>query len=73
MSPSTLRKELTCLSTVFRAAVRESVPIELESFFAGFDTEARIDALDILRDPRLLQANAWQPAREVRVNFKLTF
>ncbi len=52
---------------------RRTLPIPMETFFAGFDAEARMTARNILRDPRLLQANAWQPAREVRLNFKLTF
>lgn len=61
------------VTDVYRAALRQNLPIEMETFFAGFDAEARIDALHILRDPRFLKASAWQPAREVRVNFKLTF
>ncbi|MBP1634627.1 MAG: hypothetical protein H6Q10_1201 [Acidobacteria bacterium] len=61
------------ITDVYRPATRQNVPVPLEEFFAGVDTEARIDALNILRDPRFLQANAWQPARDVRVNFKLVF
>jgi len=61
------------VTDVWRPATRQVLPIPLETFFAGFDAEARINALDILRDPRFLQANAWQPARDVRVSFKLMF
>ena len=46
------QKEVT---DVFRVGTRQNLPIELEEFFAGFDTEARIDALHITRDPRFLQ------------------
>jgi hypothetical protein len=61
------------VTDVWRPATRQNVPVPLQTFFAGFDTEARITALNILRDPRFLQANAWQAARDIRVNFKLTF
>jgi hypothetical protein len=61
------------VTDVWRPATRQNVPIPLETFFAGFDTEARITALNILRDPRFLQPNAWQAARDVRVSFKLMF
>ena len=61
------------VTDVDRRATRQNLPIELETFFAGFDAEARIDARHILRDPRFLLARNWQPAREVRLDFKLTF
>ena len=61
------------ITDMFRTATRQTVPVPMETFFAGVDTEARIDQLEILRDPRFLQANGWQPAREVRVSFKVTF
>ena len=34
------QKEVT---DVFRVGTRQNIPIPLETFFAGFDTEARID------------------------------
>jgi hypothetical protein len=49
------------------------MPIELEEFFAGFDTEARIDSLNITRDPRFLQDQYWQTPREIRFGFKVIF
>ena len=61
------------VTDVYRRANRQNLPIPYETFFAGFDTEARIDALHILRDPQFLQPNAWQPARDVRVSFKRLF
>jgi len=61
------------VTDVDRRATRQNVPVSLETFFAGFDTEARINALNILRDPRFLKASAWQPARDVRVSLKLMF
>lgn len=61
------------VTDVYRPATRQTLGVPLETFFAGFDAEARIDALNVLRDPRFLQASAWQPAREIRVNFKLAF
>jgi hypothetical protein len=61
------------VTDVFRTATRQNVPVPLETFFAGIDTEARIDSLGILRDPRFLQASAWQAGRDVRISFKLMF
>lgn len=61
------------ITDMFRTATRQTVPVPMETFFAGVDTEARINQLEILRDPRFLQANGWQPAREVRVSLKVTF
>ena len=61
------------VTDVFRLGNRQVLPVPLETFFAGFDAEARMDALNILRDPRALKASAWQAARDVRVSFKLTF
>lgn len=58
----------------FRVQTRANVPIDrLETFFAGFDTEQRITANNILRDPRFLQDSVWQAPREVRFGFKLMF
>jgi hypothetical protein len=64
------QKEIT---DAFRVATRQNLPIELEEFFAGFDTEGLIDELDITRDPRFLQDYYWQTPREIRVGFKLIF
>ena len=64
------QKEVT---DAFRVATRQNLPIELEEFFAGFDTEGLIDELEITRDPRLLQDYYWQTPREIRVGFKLIF
>jgi hypothetical protein len=61
------------VTDVFRTATRQNVPVPLETFFAGIDTEARINSLGILRDPRFLQASAWQAGRDVRISFKLMF
>lgn len=61
------------VTDVFRSATRQNLPIPLESFFAGFDTEARINSLNILRDPRFLQDFYWQAPREIRLGFKLMF
>jgi hypothetical protein len=61
------------VTDVFRVATRQNLPIELEQFFAGFNTEARIDELNITRDPRFLQDHYWQTPREVRIGFKLIF
>ena len=61
------------VTDVWRPATRQVLPIPLETFFAGFDAEARISALNILRDPRSLQPSAWQAARDVRVSFKMMF
>jgi hypothetical protein len=61
------------VTDVFRVATRQNLPIELEQFFAGFDTEARIDALHITRDPRFLQDHYWQTPREIRFGFKVIF
>jgi hypothetical protein len=58
----------------FRVQTRANVPIpNLETFFAGFDTEQRITDNNILRDPRFLQNSVWQSPREVRLGFKLIF
>ena len=58
----------------FRVQTRANLPIgNLETFFAGFDTEQRITANNILRDPRFLQNSVWQSPREVRLGFKLMF
>jgi hypothetical protein len=58
----------------FRVETRANVPIpQLETFFAGFDTQQRIAANNILRDPRFLQDSVWQAPREVRIGFKLMF
>ncbi len=64
------QKEIT---DYFRTTTRQTVPVPLETFFAGFDAERRIDALNILRDPRALQPSSWQVARDVRLSFKLIF
>ena len=61
------------VTDVFRPSTRQNLPIELEEFFAGFDTEARIDQLNITRDPRFLQDHYWQAPREMRFGFKLIF
>jgi hypothetical protein len=64
------QKEIT---DYYRTTTRQTVPVVLEEFFAGFDAERRIDQLNILRDPQALQPSAWQVARDVRVSFKLIF
>ena len=61
------------VTDVFRVATRQNIPIPLEEFFAGFDAEARIDALHITRDPRFLQDQYWQTPREIRFGFKVIF
>ena len=61
------------VTDVWRPQTRQVLPIPLETFFAGFDADARITALNILRDPRALQPSGWQAARDVRLSFKLTF
>jgi hypothetical protein len=62
------------VTDVFRAATRiQNIPIELEDFFAGFDTEALINTLNITRDPRFLQDQYWQAPREIRFGFKVIF
>jgi hypothetical protein len=59
---------------VARVETRANLPIDhLETFFAGFDTQQRINANNILRDPRFLKDSVWQAPREVRLGFKLTF
>lgn len=58
----------------FRAVTRiQNIPIELEQFFAGFDTETLINSLNITRDPRFLQNQYWQTPREIRFGFKVIF
>ena len=61
------------VTDVFRPSTRTNMPIELEDFFAGFDTEARITELNLTRDPRFLQDHYWQTPREIRFGFKLIF
>ena len=61
------------VTDLFRPSTRQNMPIPLETFFAGFDAEARITQLNITRDPRFLQDHYWQTPREVRVGFKLIF
>jgi hypothetical protein len=61
------------VTDVWRNTTRQTIPIPLEEFFAGFDAEARIDSLQIMRDPQSLRPSAWQSARDVRINFKLMF
>ena len=58
---------------VFRTFGRNNLGVPLETFFAGFDTEARYDAAGLLRDPRFLQDNTWQTPRDIRFGFKLIF
>ena len=40
---------------VFRNFGRNNLPVPLETFFAGFDAEARYTSLGLLTDPRFLQ------------------
>jgi hypothetical protein len=59
---------------VFRTETREPLPVPLQTFFGGFDVQQRIsNTAGIRRDPRFLQASAWQLPREIRIGFKLIF
>jgi hypothetical protein len=61
------------VTDVWRVETRQNLPVDLETFFAGFDVQQRINERNILRDPRFLQDSTWQLPREVRVGFKLIF
>jgi len=58
---------------VFRRYNRNNLPVGLTTFFSGFDPEALYTSLGLLKDPRFMQDSTWQSARDVRLQFKLSF
>lgn len=59
---------------VFRNLTRDNVPMLDEEFFGGFDIEQVLAARpNIRRDPRFLQASAFQGARSIRIGVRFSF